>query len=193
MYRVIFTVVFLLSGCTNVLWAPKHEEELVNGFYVNTETDELFVTTKEDAYVFPIDRSFGESLLLTREVAFYPTFKNFSIDEENRVKGVVTLVFVENEPSHTLVAKVKSLGFEEDELINRLRLSKEIKGRRYTIEGELPLEKLEKNYHIMVAQPAKFSETAGKIIATPVTIAYDAVVVVPAVFIGAVVMAMGSP
>ena len=183
----------LLSGCTTALWAPNYEEEIVNGFYVNTETGELFVTTRNTAYVFPIDRKFGEALRLTRNAAFYPTFESFTINGKNQVSGTVTLVFIEPDPSQELTSQVNALGFERDELINKLQLSNKIKGRRYTIEGELPLEKLDKEYHIMVAQPPAFTETAGKIVATPVTITIDAVVTVPAVFLAATVMAASSP
>ncbi|KAF7786191.1 hypothetical protein PRUB_a0673 [Pseudoalteromonas rubra] len=60
------------------------------------------------------------------------------------------------------------------------------------VEGDLPLEKLEKRQRIAIAQPSTFSQTAGKIVATPATIVIDSVVVVPAVFIGATIMAAGG-
>lgn len=193
MYRAILIILLFLTGCTTSLWAPNYEEEWVNGFYVNQETNELFVTTRDTAYVFPIESKFGEAVLLTRSADFRPMFEDFNVNDKNQVIGIVSLVLIEPNASESLMTKVKALGFKNDELINKPQLSKEIRGKRYTIEGELPLEKLEKEYRIMVEQPRTLTETTGKIVATPATITIDAIVSVPAAFLAATVMAIGSP
>ncbi|KZN48842.1 hypothetical protein [Pseudoalteromonas luteoviolacea] len=193
MYKYILLALVFLSGCTASLWATNYKKESLNGFYVKSDTKELFVTTTKTAYLLGIDAQFGEALELSREVEFIPTFEDFRLDEKNNVVGSVTLTMKEKSPPQELVVKLISLGFEQQLSSNQLKLKRELTGKRYIIEGELPLEKLEKEYIIMVAQPRTFSETAGKVIATPATITIDAVVTVPAVFFAAAVMAAGSP
>ena len=193
MHRAIYILVFFFAGCTAALWAPDYEEERVNGFYLNQENGDLVVTTVDSAYIFPSESRLGEALLLSRKASFYPMFDDFSISKENVVTGSVSLVFIGVNPESEISDKLTELGFKVDPIINRLQLTEQVQGRKYLIEGVLPLEKLEKEYSIMVAQPAEAIETAGKIVATPATIAYDAVVTVPAVFLMATVMALGSP
>ncbi len=193
MSRSICIMVFLLAGCTTALWAPDYKEVRVNGFYLNQENSDLVITSVDSAYIFPSESRLGEALLLSRKASFYPVFDEFSISKENVVSGSVSLVFIGVNPDAEIAEKLDELGFKEDPIINRLQLTEKIEGKRYLIEGALPLEKLEKEYTLMVAQPAEAIETAGKIVATPATIAYDSVVTVPAVFLMATVMALGSP
>ena len=191
--RVIFISIFLfISGCTTSLWSPKYKQEMVDGFYVKSDTGELFVTASSSAYLFDISKNFGEALALTRKVDFYPTFNDFELRRDNTIQGTVSLTLLSDKPSSELEEQLVSLGFKKDKLLDRFRLTEQINGQRYVVEGELPLEKLEKSVRIAVAQPSTFTETAGKIIATPATIAIDSMIVVPAVFLGATVMAAGG-
>ena len=192
MHRIMLIAVVFLAGCTTALWMPDYKQERVNGFYVKRDTGHLFVTTTDTAYIFSIDREFGEALLLSREVDFYPKFEDFRLDKENRVTGEVSLSLRGGEPSEQMLARLSALGFKEEGVPQALTLTRKIEGRRYMIEGELPLEKLEDELVVFVAQPRTFSETAGKIIATPITIAWDAIVTVPAVFLIVSVMATDS-
>lgn len=192
MHRTIYILAFLLAGCTTALWAPDYEEVKVNGFYLNQENGDLVVTSVNSAYIFPSESRLGEALLLSRKANFYPMFDDFSISKENVVRGSVSLVFIGVNPDSEISEKLTELGFKKDPVIDRLQLTEEVEGRRYLIEGSLPLEKLEKEYSVMVGRPTEAIETAGKIVATPVTIAYDSVVTVPAVFLMATVMAFGS-
>ncbi|OCQ23535.1 hypothetical protein A7985_06230 [Pseudoalteromonas luteoviolacea] len=193
MYKYILFVLIFLNGCTTSLWAPNYKKESLNGFYVKSDTRELFVTTTKTAYLLGIDQQFGNALQLSRKIEFMPKFEDFKLNDKNEVSGYVTLTLKEEFPPESLAAELASLGFEPDIYSKRLQLTRKVTGKRYTIEGEIPLEKLEKEYTIMVAQPRTFTETAGKIIATPATITIDAVVTVPAVFFAATVMAAGSP
>ena len=195
MYRSVIVAVLLLTGCTTTLWSPNYQEVWINGFYVNVETNELFVTTRDDAFLFPIDEKFSKALMLTREAAFYPRFQDFKITKDNEVTGRVSLVFIEPDASDSFIKELRFLGFISDPSISDmyLSMSERIKGERYTVEGEVPLEKLEDEYRVTVERPDTFSETAGKIIATPATITIDAVVTVPLTFIVATIMAVGSP
>ena len=192
MRLLLLLIILFISGCTTALWSPTYKEELVDGFYVKSDTNELFVTSSQSAYLFEIDEMFGEALILSREINFLPSFNDFTLNKDNTIEGIVSLTLLNEQPSSAVEARLLALGFERDELLKKLKLTKKVKGKRYVVEGFLPLEKLEKSQPIAVAQPSTFIEAAGKIIATPATIAIDSVVVVPAVFVGATVMAAGG-
>ncbi|MCF2859496.1 hypothetical protein L1286_18580 [Pseudoalteromonas sp. SMS1] len=193
MSKYLMVLVLFISGCTASLWEAKYQKENLNGFYVKSDTQELFVTTTETAYLMGIDPQFGEALKLSRQVEFIPSFDEFKLDSQNRVQGRVTLTLRDQTLPLSLVSRLESLGFVKDDEQQQLTLTRKVSGKRYLIEGTLPLEKLDKEYPIMVAQPQTFTQTAGKIIATPVTITIDTVVTVPAVFLAATIMAAGSP
>ncbi|WP_198782177.1 hypothetical protein [Shewanella putrefaciens] len=188
MKALLISIILFISGCTTSLWIPSYKQELVDGFYVKSDTDELFVTTSNSAYLFDIDKNFGETLVLSRKVDFYPTFNDFKLNKDNTIEGAISLTLLGDKPSSELEAQLLSLGFKKDEFLKRFRLTKKVKGKRYLVEGDLPLEKLAESQSIAVAQPPTFTETAGKIIATPATIVIDSVVVVPAAFIGVAVI-----
>ena len=192
MRAFIILTILLISGCTTTLWSPEYKQELVDGFYVKSDTGELFVTASSSAFLFDIGEGFGKALVLSRKVDFYPTFKDFKLRNDNTIEGTISLTLASDNPSPELEAQLLSLGFKKEGYLQRFRLTEKLEGKRYVIEGEMPLEKLEKSQRVAVEQPSSFSETAGKIIATPAMILIDAVAVVPAVFLGATIMAVGG-
>lgn len=192
MKTVLLLIVLFISGCTTALWAPKYKEEMIDGFYVKRDSGELFVTASSSAYLFKINRNLGEALILSREVDFYPSFNDFELKRDNSIVGSVSLTLQSGEPTPELENQLLSIGFKKDELLNKFRLTEQVEGQRFVVEGNLPLEKLEKSQRIAIAQPSTFTQTAGKIIATPATIIIDSVIVVPAVFVGATIMAAGG-
>lgn len=192
MKTVLLLIVLFISGCTTALWAPKYKEEMIDGFYVKRDSGELFVTASSSAYLFKINRNLGEALILSREVDFYPSFNDFELKRDNSIVGSVSLTLQSGEPTPELENQLLSIGFKKDELLNKFRLTEQVEGQRFVVEGNLPLEKLEKSQRIAIAQPSTFTQTAGKIIATPATIIIDSVIVVPAVFVGATIMAGGG-
>ncbi len=193
MHRFIYIAIIILSGCTTALLAPDYQEEWIDGFYVNEERGELFVSARNSGYIFRIDQEFREVLRFSRTTQFSPLFGNFSIDRKNNITGTLSLVLIDDGLGKEGLLKLEGLGFKEDELLRKLRMSRELKGKRYEIEGELPLEKLKKKRRVMIAVPDSYSVLAGKIIATPATITFDGVVSVPAAFLGAAIMQLGSP
>lgn len=184
MIRYLLVLCLLLSGCTTALWAPNYKAVEIEGFYVNPEAGDLIVTSTNIAYIFPVEEGFIQAVNLSREVAFTPYFKDFAVDEKGEVNGIITLVFLDESRSSEVVQRLKAIGFEQSPHNTKgWQLSSKLRGNMYQLEGEIALEKLEKTYVVSVAQPRTMSETIGKVIATPVTVAYDAVVVVPTTLI----------
>lgn len=181
MYRVLILIVCMfLSGCTYLLWSQTPEQVVnVNGFYVNTETKDLVVTTRREAYLFPSQQQLGQALILSREVEFRPQFKDFSLSRSNVVTGNIKLTLREETPSAELIDKLIAVGFTKNPVTDHYQLVGEVRGMRYLIEGELPLEKLEKEYTVSMNIPRGPIDTAGRVVATPVAIVFDAVAAIP--------------
>jgi len=179
-------IILALSGCTIKLWQPDYDAEYVSGFYANVERNELFVSTNDTGYIFPVDDETIEIMLLSRRVDFTPNFEKFYIDRQNNVSGTLTLV-TDGDVDYSLKSQLTTLGFAElptaGNMGHVMKLQKKLSGKRYTIEGELPLVKLEKEYLVVVAYQDSYTEVAGNIVATPAAIIIDAVVVVPTTFL----------
>jgi hypothetical protein len=180
----IFLLIFLTS-CTATLWhQPENEPEYLNGFYVNKDIHVLLASTDKNGYIFPISNELEQILLLSRSVLFQLYFGTFTIDQNHEVAGNLTLVLSKEKTKQSDFEQLQKLGFIQSEIDNKkLYFSVFLKGKQYTMEGNLPFVKLENNYKILVNRPGVFSSTASKIIATPATIAFDTVVVLPASFI----------
>jgi len=175
---------------------PKVQIVKITGFYVNAESEELLVSSMDDGYVFPIDMKFAETLQLSRTFLFKPYFHNFEIDEKHNVTGRLKLVVVEKNLTETQEQKLKELGFTRNRLLylsDDLTFSKELSGKRYKIEGDLPLEKLEKGYSVQVSEAESVVVSAGRIIATPAKIVIGTVAAVPLAFLIVGAMVSGSP
>ncbi len=182
MYRVVIVLCIFLAGCTTKLWEPKPERVMaVNGFYVNKETNDLVVTTRREAFLFPSQQQLGQALMLSREVEFLPEFSGFSLSSANVVTGSIKLTLHEQNPSAELVSQLTALGFTKNPVTDSFQLIREIRGERYTIEGSLPLEKLENEYQVSMSIPRGPIDTAGRVIATPVAITFDAAATVVAI------------
>lgn len=199
MYRILIMLCVLLAGCTSHLWDDDTQRQrviAVDGFHVNQETNDLVVTSSSDAYLFPSQERLGQALMLSRDVEFIPKFRNFSLSRSNEVTGSVVLTLNEENPSDELVGQLNALGFERNSQTNRLTSVYHISGERYTIEGELPLEKLENDYEIRMSQPRGAIETARKVAATPFAITFDAAftaLVIPVVALGSVTTLIAGP
>lgn len=184
MNRLTVVILLLLTSCTAALWhGPSYKTEYLNGFYVNKDIHVVLASTEKQGYLFPISTEVEKILTLSRYISFQPTFNKFKVNHNHEVTGWLTLkLFEDNLPKKDLDILLK-LGFEKKYLHdNNLYFDVRLKGKQYNLEGNLPLVKLENNYKVIVEQPESFSGTAGKIIATPIAIAFDAVVVLPASF-----------
>lgn len=193
MIRLLFVVLTsLLVGCTIALWTPERDFETIVGFYVNKERHELLVATQREGYLFTIESGLGESLLLSRRIKFRPEFKDFAVDRENRINGTFTLIANKRDLGDEDIALLESVGFKRtDQFI--WSLTRHLQGRRYEIQGDLPMEKLAKGITVGIKKPSSYTRTAGQIIATPAALTIDAVVTVPAAFVVVAIMAAGSP
>ena len=185
MKRLFVVIFLLLTSCTAALWSvPEYKDEYLNGFYVNSEMHSLFVTTEQRGYLFPISKDLEEILLLSRTISFRPEFSDFKVNRNHDVTGRLTLILTEEKLSREKLSLLRQLGVRQDNSRGKsIYFSILLQGSQYVIDGDLPLVKLENQYKISIEQPESFANTARKIIATPVAITIDAVVVLPATFV----------
>lgn len=192
--RIITFLVFLLSsGCTASLWRPEHVSIPVDGFYVNEDNCQILVSAQEKALVFDNECDLGKALALSRDQVFFPEFHNVRITRDNRLRGQISLTLMSPSPSYELLDTLSGIGFVDSEEKKELVMIEDLEGRLYNLEGSLPMQKLDKTYHIAAAIPRKPSDIARNIIVTPAAITIDAVVTVPAAFVLVTSMAAGSP
>ena len=193
MYRLSILLVLFLTGCTTALWSPNYEQEKLTGFYIDKSRDTLLVISENNGYIFNVSPDTAEALILSRDILFKPTFRDFKLDSKNNVTGKITLTVIDKQLSKEDENQLLSIGFKPNQYNNLFEYSVSLEGKRYEVEGPLPFHKLEGNFVVMIEVPDTMVDVASKIVATPLTISYDAVVVVPTVFVMVLIMASGSP
>lgn len=179
---LILSVSLLLTGCTAHLWlSPPTYTETITGYYIVEDKDLLLVSGKKYGYTFEIEPNLERLLLDHKSKDMIILYVDFSVDEKNEVTGDIEFL-------------VQSDGFteEDDAYFSNLGLSgggkhykleTTLSGKRYKIEGNLPFVKMNNQRIVYVKHPAKPLDTVKKIVATPLTVSFDAAVV-PIVAVG---------
>ncbi|KID56620.1 hypothetical protein JF50_11860 [Pseudoalteromonas luteoviolacea] len=173
-FGFIFIMILLVSGCTSQLWQPPSYKERVTGFYAQEQARLLLIAGEQYSYVFTVSDVLIKSLQLSREMELIPHYSVFKLDEDNHIRGTFKLTSNKTEDNKVL----KEQGFPVDKYGNVV-LEFELKGKRYTAQGDYPFQRLASAHHVVVETPESGASTAGKIIVTPLTIAIDATTVVP--------------
>lgn len=189
----LLAIFIFMFGCTNQVWSPAYKEESIVGFYVVPERNELLVSGKDSGYIFPIGEEFEEILILSMKISFEPILKDFILEKNNTVSGVVTLMASEKNISQEEESRLYQLGFKKSTFIRDvIECSVKIKGYRYSLEGDMPLKKFAKPYSLRVAQPDSGFDVARKIVSTPGAVVIDAAVVLPSALLLVPIMATDS-
>lgn len=180
---IILISLLVMTGCTTALWSPHRVEENIRGFHINQERNELFVAGNGYGYIFPVDNTFKEILMISRSINVTPYFEDFELDRKNRITGNIRLLISGDRLSVDQYFKLLALGFKNTDVGSVLKYNYKLSGLRSSQDDRIPLQYLEKEYRISIARPDKPIERAKKIAATPATITYDAVVLVPVTFL----------
>lgn len=188
----IFLILFLLSGCTTQLWKEESYSEQLSGFYLVPESSHLIVRGKEYSYIFDVDEQFSKVLLASSKIEFSPRFTEFKLDQNNNISGDVYFSVSAIGLTQAEKESLGQLGFQASK-DSPLNYNASISGERYELEGDLPFMSVEGEYFVTVKTPRSFVSTAKKILATPATIAFDAIVVTPLTVVVVLTMASGSP
>lgn len=181
---LLFLCAIILSGCTSQVWQAPNYKEQITGFYGVENKPFIIVTGKTYSYIFDAPASLKQVLQESRKTEFIPRYENFKLDKNNNITGVLKLIAYDVEDP----AALEQLGFIKNSQFGSQEFSVALTGKRYTVEGDIKLEKLEDEHFITVETPTSGIATIGKIIATPAAIAIDASIMIP---VGAMFAALG--
>lgn len=189
---LLYLISVLLAGCTAHLWiAPDTYTETITGFYIAQEKNLLIVSGKKYGYTFEIEPNLERLLLDHKSKDMIILYVDFSVDEKNRVTGDIEFLVRSDEFTEEEDAYFSSLGLSGGG--TRYKFETTLSGERYKIEGTLPFVEMKQERIVYVKRPAKPIDTVNKIVATPLTVTVDAVVVpVVAVGFGAVATVAAS-
>ncbi|RYV01460.1 hypothetical protein SOPP22_13810 [Shewanella sp. OPT22] len=169
---LLFVTVFLI-GCTSSLWKKPSYVENVVGYYFIKEKNLLLIEGKKYSYIIEAQPLLEQTLLTSRSINLVPTFTEFELDASNHISGNLNLTSFDDENKD----KLAPLGFVKSKS-GTLERNFSISGQRYEVKGDFPFQKLEGDHRLQVSIPEAHIRKLGKIIATPATLAIDAVGVV---------------
>ncbi|QOL25813.1 hypothetical protein LP316_00360 [Thalassotalea sp. LPB0316] len=164
----------LMSACTTQMWQAPTFEEKILGYYGAKQDKKLIVEGQKYSYIFDATEQVIAVINESRNTAFDPYYTDFKIDENNQVTGQFQLIARGNPDKE----KLRAMGFFENKYKNMV-IEVALQGKVYQLEGEIPLQKLTKDHYVLVQTPESGVATVGKLVATPVTLTYDAGMVIP--------------
>ena len=170
------------SSCTAKLWDRDVYQETIHSIYIDESGESFVVLGEEFHYIFQSNDELINILKASSSIILHPTFRSFSLSDDNSVSGSFDLYAYRNELFFEGIEKLKSLGFDSNPYHNHETLSYKnvsIKGVRYKGNPDLDFGRnLRKPYKVNIKLPNSSSaaELAGKAFITPVTVAADAVI-----------------
>ncbi len=162
-----------LSGClTGLMYHDRYTSEKLSSVLISEDGKHLVAITEKHDYVF--DNVPRLSAIVRGDLHRYASaqFESFHMASGGKTSGTVIMTLkdlpTEMEP------QASNLGFKADES-DEWVLSIPLEGTVYKGRG-LPVDpayRLNRTYYVSVKQDASAAATAGKILATPVTVAVD--------------------
>lgn len=180
-------IITLLSACsTKMLWENSKYRDTITKFLITSDSEKLIVLGKRYHYIFPIDKNLKNILESQERKLLTPLFKDLIVDENNDIRGNYSLVYNATDKLDINSKWLLANGFKIKKIADSIKTSYiyngKLSGTRY-----LPTEKVSfnhtfnKNYEIVVEIEPSNLDIAGRILATPITVAED----------GALIYAMG--
>lgn len=173
-----------LSGCiTTALHRDTSYAERIQGVLISADKRSLVVVGAQYHYVFdaPVQVAAALDPLLQPAIAA-ATFQGFRVSGDNRIQGRLILQ-TRGDASPAQLQAARWAGFQDrgGQLVAEALMT----GQRYAARNEmpLPLQKLNRDYHVYITEEASDAQRVLKAAVTPVTVAADGVL-----FIGAVVL-----
>ena len=134
-------------------------------------------------YIFKNEKDLIKILRTSDKIKYQPTFYPFTLDEDNHIHGRFTLYVSKSDLSEKDVVLLTSMGFDDSDSYNNETLMRDfsVNGIRYNTKKGFDVRRsIGNKIRIKVLEPRNASalELAAKALATPVTVAADAVLVV---------------
>lgn len=181
---LFLTATLLLSSCTTrLMWMDKIYNESVSHFFISNDGSKLVVTGEEYHYIFDTDKTLSSLLLSDNRRNITPAFYYFKVNSDNVITGDYVLSYTLSNSSTDNINWLKEHDFtysskdENDRSVYTLNGS--LKGTRYTaIDISHSKYDFAKPYALKISEEASSLENTGKVMATPITIAADGVLVI---------------
>ncbi|HGG60259.1 MAG TPA: hypothetical protein ENK26_10165 [Gammaproteobacteria bacterium] len=167
----LILVSFLLVSCATLrLWEDSSYDESISGFLLKEGSDEVFVIGDEFHYLFR-NQALKNVLLSPYKAHFVPNLSNFRVNG-NKVSGTLRLsVDPDRMERSAALQLISDLGFtpRDDDLTLKLFLE----GKRYKSNIDMKsMSQFKHSYHLAIRKDSSLGH-AGKILLTPLTVAFD--------------------
>ncbi|MGU7773944.1 hypothetical protein ACV229_27665 [Burkholderia sp. MR1-5-21] len=172
---------FALSGCfTSDLYERKDKQylESVSAFMITEDGKQLVVLGEQYHYIFDMPDKLRPVLLSGYRKSLRSSFYSFYADG-SAVTGRYQTALPRNASAETQQAAAAD-GFKDDG--NGLALNGEISGKRYSANGFAQVQKtaalpFNERYQVSITEPLSAFDKGLRLLATPVTVAADGVLV----------------
>ncbi len=182
-FYIMILLILALPSCTTMLWdRPSYYEE-INSFYIEGKSNSFVALGKRFHYIFENEKDLIKILNTSEYIKYRPTFYPFFLDKNNNISGKFSLYVRKKDISKKDIVFLKSMGFDDSDSYKNEILWRDfsIKGTRYKAKKKFKvIQDVGKSFRIKVIEPRTENsiELAAKALATPVTVAADAVLVV---------------
>ncbi|WOH37548.1 hypothetical protein RI844_19640 [Thalassotalea fonticola] len=188
---IILLVMLCLTGChtTSHMWSDDYDMVRFTGYHVNEDKQEFTLKAKDRAYRFNLDEHLTQTLLLTQETSNINESINITPYSDHlslELNINVNYVHLTEQEAIELIKLDYPLDGENNQLIN-----KRLKGTEEDINHDLKYHDLQDEKSVKILDPDNPVEFAGKVIATPFTLAADTVIIAGAFVLFLPLMIMG--
>lgn len=180
---ILIVVAFILSGCTSRMWKYQYEEVTIDGIYVYQQRNALLVSADDKAFLFELEPEVIELMAESADIALSVSLHGFTVDSDNQVIGTLGLQAKQQPLNEQHKTTLIQAGFYKSFDSHFYSAYEQITGQLYELEGKLPFQQLDDEFTIKITVPDTPFKTLGKIVATPFTVVFDAVVIVPTLLI----------
>jgi len=183
--RLINTILclILLSSCaTHSLWNSSNRySERVKGFLITKSGDKMVVIGDKYHYVFPVNLELKNIMISKKRKLIKPRFTNFKVDENNKISGNFHLHFYAKFEDDS--EWLEDLGFSIRRVTKHGNTSYvyrgKLDGKRYKADKKVNIkESFRRSYRLSIAEPEGGAETIKKVLATPVTLTVDGLLLI---------------
>jgi hypothetical protein len=194
-----FSSIMFLSatGCITPKFNKSHfasgvYKDTIYSFLITEDGSKFVVLGEKYHYIFDVSPNLKKVLLgsFRSEVRAY--FKDFHVAQDNKITGDYSLVLLAEATDEQGKSAIDA-GFTLNETY--LELSGHLEGIRYSAEGFPPISetyKFNRQYEVEIQEELTTANKAGKILATPIVVLADGVLILTGVALVLVVLFLGG-
>ncbi len=174
---------FILTSCaTKRMWENPSYDEMVESHLITKEGGKIAIIGKDYHYIVTATKELREILLSNKTKYSNPLFHSFKVDKNNGITGKYYVLDYSSakEKNIPTVKKIKHHQKKDQlkEVAKYPRIEGSIEGHRYIAKKTIKSNYKFKNpYYLTIEEEPSALGKAGKILATPITVAADGAMV----------------